>query len=329
MGEGLDILNFIRNNLGDEGIRPDDSGRYDDLIKVDFVGVQVSGQPIIVDISRNVDTSSLARLNLMKDVVKRNDKGPEPRFLMLGKTCSNRIREWADQLGIEVILIDRSADLPGIPKGDVTSSVKVTSVKSWDVICALLRMRTTSIRQLSLSSGVSYGWAHATIKHLLGQGMVGKKGDWVHFTDVDKLLNGVSWERPVRKFMREEIVLTYDNKEEAADAVQDVLSDRNVDFTFCLFVAGSRYTNYSFRNDAVQLYLDDKDMDLVRGLASGREEGIVLQIFRPDRKVYDRSGTVEGLRITSPCQTLLDLAGLGYGGKDMTDEMVKWIATIR
>ncbi|MBU3965799.1 MAG: hypothetical protein KKG76_00245 [Euryarchaeota archaeon] len=58
------------------------------------------------------------------------------------------------------------------------------------------------------------------------------------------------------------------------------------------------------------------------------KQGIKARIYVPDRDVFGDARDKEGIRIVSPSQTLLDLAGLGYSGRDITKAMVEKYATL-
>jgi len=46
-------------------------------------------------------------------------------------------------------------------------------------------------------------------------------------------------------------------------------------------------------------------------------------VYRPDRDVMRNSNTIEGVKVTSPGQTLLDIAGMGYSGITLAKNMVE------
>jgi len=53
--------------------------------------------------------------------------------------------------------------------------------------------------------------------------------------------------------------------------------------------------------------------------------GIAVRTYTPDRDVFEdrRVLSVEGLWLVSPAQALLDCAGLGYAGRDLTQKLVE------
>ncbi|OPY32619.1 MAG: hypothetical protein A4E32_01201 [Methanomassiliicoccales archaeon PtaU1.Bin124] len=306
--------------------------QFDKNVDVDFIGRDMRTNGIIfVEFSRNADFPKIAKLNLLKSLMLEDNERVPSRYVIITRAASNNIFQLAKKLGIEIILTERGEELRDQSKNVRMKPLKVTPEKTWKVICTLISNGPSSIRQLSLKSDVSYGWAHATITQLLDHDIVIKNGDYVHIIDQEKLLNAVAWERPVKKLkiLEMSIPFRYDQKAAALESVQDHLRSHGVEFAFGLFDAGSRYTNYAFRNDSIQIYLREDDLELIDDLSTAQEGTIVLQAYRPDREIFDSTRILEGIRVTSPCQTLMDLAGLGYGGKDMTMELVKKIASLR
>jgi len=54
------------------------------------------------------------------------------------------------------------------------------------------------------------------------------------------------------------------------------------------------------------------------------DERIVVRIYTPDHNVFKdlRLSSVENIWLVSPAQALLDCAGLGYAGRDLTLKLV-------
>ena len=206
---------------------------------------------------------------------------------------------------------------------------KITSDKSWRVISRLLKEKTTSIRQLALMEKVSYGWAHATIQSLINQGIVIKKENYVSISDINKLLNGVAWERPFENLRVGEINLDYDSATRAATDISFILKNQNMKFAFTSYTAGGLYTGYAVRYDTIYLYLEKNEIDLFKEtFKTEAKTGIKARIYAPDRDVFSDKMEIESIIVTSPAQTLLDLAGLGYSGLDITKAMVENYARI-
>jgi len=279
----------------------------------------------LVEISARATVDTIARLNLLKDILNAQ-KGKKYCPVIASKIVSTREEKLAREVNITLIQIPRTIT---VPKHAVSSKkIKITSEKSWLVISRLLKERTTSIRQLALKEKVSYGWAHETIQSLIRQGIVTKKDNYVRISDVNKLLNGIAWERPFENLRAAEVTIGYDNAFPAAQDISHSLRNQNIKVAFTSYTAGGLYTGYAVRHDAVYCYLEKNDINLFKELFSTEKTGIKALLYEPDRDVFSTVREVESVVVTSPAQTLLDLAGLGYSGMDIAKVMVDNYARI-
>jgi hypothetical protein len=76
----------------------------------------------------------------------------------------------------------------------------------------------------------------------------------------------------------------------------------------------------------VYLYLDKKKNTELAGMFDILTDGgIAVRMYAPDRDVFRdrREFSVPGISLVSPAQALLDCAGLGYGGRDLTLKLVE------
>jgi len=293
-------------------------------IPVDMVvDDEESSTKYVLEIKPKASVDSIARLNLYRDIMVRSVHD-HVKFVLVSKLISPKMKDLADDLGIEVLTVPRAIRLPSETIRPVQGAVKVTSEKSWKVVSGLLALRSSSIRNLSIVQGVSYGWTHATIQHLIAQGIARKSGNQVTIRDMDKLLNGVAWERPTQGLVKKEVWIPYGDVFEAAKELSIMLDSQGFNYAFASYFAGSLYTGQSVRFDSIQIYSDADKVDEICELIGTEPNGsnLKLQIMIPDRDLFGGSRSIDGTRVTSPSQTLLDLAGLGYKGKDLTKEMV-------
>jgi hypothetical protein len=208
------------------------------------------------------------------------------------------------------------------------SKSRITSEKSWKIVSRLLKEKSTSIRQLALKEGVSYGWAHKTVEMLISQNIAKKNDSYVQISDVKKLLNGIAWERPMKNLSIAEIPVSFSDSIPAARDITYMLSEQNVPFAFTGYTAGGLYTGYAVRQDAVYLYLDKKNLDLFTetfktSFYESNRNSIRAWIYAPDRDVFTDTRQKEDITVVSPAQALLDLAGFGYSAMDLTKAMVE------
>lgn len=103
--------------------------------------------------------------------------------------------------------------------------------------------------------------------------------------------------------------------------------DNGMKVAFTSFTAGAIYTNYSVRYDSVYLYLQREDFKKFSNtFATNESSGIKIHLYRPDRSLWDDTRMLQGIPVVSPAQALLDLAGLGYSGRDLALRMVENLA---
>ena len=139
-----------------------------------------------------------------------------------------------------------------------------------------------------------------------------RKENYVEIVNKDKLLNGVAWERPFNNLKKDEIYIEYNKTHEAARDISSMLPQKNIKFAFTCFTAGGLYTGSSIRTDSVYLYLSKEDIEFFKEIfETSKKDGIKALIYLPDRDVFSESRKIEKVKVVSPSQALLDLAGLG------------------
>ena len=233
----------------------------------------------------------------------------------------------ADDMGIHVIRLESDIQLPYSTSARPSRVSKVSHWKSWKVTTELIRSGPISIRQLSISTGVSYGWTHATIRHLVEMGIATRNDEGVSIMDMERLLDGIAWERPLSNLLVREFQITGNNHMEAARDIEDVMEDWKIEHAFTGFTSGGMYTGYGQRFDRIYMYLDTKAVDEVERSLTDDKGEIGLRLYAPDRNVWRDTRLIEGLMMVSPSQTLLDLIGLGYGARTLARVMWKHYET--
>ncbi|MDD5024593.1 MAG: hypothetical protein PHN79_05770 [Methanoregula sp.] len=321
---------FIRNQLG---LPPDaknvDLGSLYDAVAValpirpDHV-FQDSGRIFFIEVkSTPVTIDTLARMTLQKELWQKKPDRPAVQLVLAAKTINTREESLARDLDIRVIKLPWAISTP---KGQAykSTNMRISTWKSWKVITRLLKEKSTSIRQLALKEDVSYAWTHKVIEMLSEQNVVKKDGGYVTITDVKNLLNGVAWERPMRNLQVGEIFVDFSGSHSAAQEISRTLKEQHIKFAFTAYTSGGLYTSYAFRQDAIYLYLEKETIDQFKeNFGSTKENTIRAVIYSPDRDVFTDVRERESIIITSPAQTLLDLAGLGYSAMDLTNVMLE------
>lgn len=306
---GIDVLR--ENSSGDFSFKPD-------AVLEDFNTIY------LIEINPKATLDTIAWLNLLRDIWSENeDLKKNIRTVFAAKSFPEREKKILQQLDITMLKLPWSFKTSS-QRSLRSGTHRITSEKSWKIVSRLLKEKRTSIRQLSLLEDVSYGWAHKTVQALVGQNIIKQDYGSVSISNTDKLLNGVAWERPLENLKVDEISISFSGSMSAAKEITQAFAMQdNLAIGFTSYTAAALYTGYGVRHDTVYLYLKDEHIDYFRELFETSSEGsIKAMIYRPDREVFKGTREKEGVRIVSPSQTLLDLAGMGYSAMDITKDMV-------
>lgn len=303
----------VREQLLDLGFR----------FKPDMV-IEDTDRILIVEIGQTITFEVLAQLRTYRDILKNRYKNSNVEAVIAVKTIAPSLEDIARLFEIVVLQLPGGIDTSGLNRNAYRQKTRLTSEKTWKLISCLLKEHTSSIRQIAIKSGVSYGLAHLAMNMLVEKGIVARKTGYYEVVDVKKLLNGIAWERPLDQLKGFEIDTAYGDAHNAARQITAEFMDMGIDVAFTSYTAGSLYTGYAVRHDAVYLYLEkeytDKFIQMFEHIERG---GVRATVYVPDRDVFMESRNIESVSVVSPGQALLDLAGLGYSGMDMTNALVE------
>jgi len=324
-----ELISLLHTQLGFSDravIRPESTFRDSYPILFDLI-IEDGTKTYIVEQKRVVRLDSLSQLGFLKLLLKDSAFSTcDITFVIAGKRITPDAIDAAEKTGIHFIKLPANLNLEDGHDKPSTIPVKLTSSKSWQVISHLLKMKEASIRQLSIKSGVSYGWTHATAKALVSKGIASDAGGRLEIVDINKLINGIAWERPFERLFAHEVHIASNSAIELAKEICLVCDEQQIACAFTSFTAGEIYTGYSARHDSVYLYLEKKNISELEGMFDARTQGeIAVRIYTPDRDVFKdrRIFSVEGVWLASPAKVLLDCAGLGYAGRDLTQKLVE------
>lgn len=292
-----------------------------ELVRPDLI-IRDGKRIMIVEVKKKIDIGSISKHTLFQRLIKDDNV----EFIIASIIIPDRIRDLAEELDINVIQVP-----PGIvirekmemkrPRG------KITSRKSWKVLTRVLIEGITSIRNVSMKEKISYAWTHKTMTSMIDLGIMEKDGDLVKIADMGKALNMTAFERPFNEMKIGEMMIPEDMD---LKDLEKNLTNWKIEHSFTGYTAASAYTGYGIRHDSVYFYINNrKDLELLRDIFEDRKDGYRAIIYYPDRDVFSDSTVMNMITYVSPDQTLMDMAGLGYSGMDLTLQMVKEYANIR
>jgi hypothetical protein len=268
-----------------------------------------------IEIKHKADWNSVSRLLLYREIGEK-----EARLVLLSRVIPSSIRDQTSKIGIVFVEVPRSFNTR---KKESSTHGKVTSARAWKVIYGLLKSNSRSIRNISSTENVSYAWSYQILNYLILQGIAERNGNFILLKNWSALFNAVAWERPLKDLEVIRIKTDFRSTTDLARTLTE--SDLGKDLVFCGYLASSLHFGTGIRSDLIQSYLLEKDsLELIRSdYSSDSKNGVMLDLFSPDRNVVRDSTTISGIRITSKEQTILDLAGMGYQSRDLLDALVR------
>lgn len=279
----------------------------------------------IIEIKSRLTIDTIGRQLVLKKLLLNTDsRNRFAEFVIASKLISAETEKIAHSCDIRIITLPYRSTITENEKSDVRRIEKISSAKSWKIVIALLTEKECSIRHIAMKAEVSYGWAHATVKSLIAKGIVAEVNNYIKLQDIPKLLNGIAWERPFEKLYYNEVVLPENDALSAARTITRMCDKQDIDCGFTSFTAGGMYTKYGFRHDTVYVYICKDNLDpFLKSFDASDTQGIKIRVYKPDRDVFSDTRMIEDIRLVSPAQALLDLAGLGYSGRDLTLKLVE------
>ena len=243
-------------------------------------------------------------------------------FVIAANVITSEYQSLAEKMGIQLIQLPYNL-LVHQKNFTPSSKGKITADKSWRVVTRLLKEKATSIRQISVKEGISYGLSHKVIQELLDSHIASKDDYLIRISDISPLLNIIAWERNLKKLKIDEFWLPHENIHPAAQELSYVSEEQGINLVFNSFTAAGLYTGYAVKHDELHFYLEKEQLTSFKNQYEETSGSIRAVVYRPDRDVMRNSNTIEGVKVTSPGQTLLDIAGMGYSGITLAKNMVE------
>ncbi|MHB8119746.1 MAG: hypothetical protein ACYDHX_13640 [Methanothrix sp.] len=324
-----DLITLLRTQLGfSEHAVIRQESTLSDIYPLQFdLIIEDGSKTYVVELKRIVRLDELSQLGLLRLLMNASCTSTgNIEFIIAGKLITKEAAQAAEKIGIRFIKLPAGANMEEAHDKPGNMPVKLTSPKSWQVISYLLKVKAASIRQIAIGSGVSYGWTHAVVRALAAKGIVSDTGGHAEITGINKLLNGIAWERPFERLLAQEIRIAANSPVALAQEICLVCDEQQIPCAFTSFTAGEIYTGYSARHDSAYLYLEKKNIAELTGMFDVHSDGgIIARIYTPDRDVFKdrRIFSTQGVWLVSPAQSLLDCAGLGYAGRDLTQTLVE------
>ncbi len=278
----------------------------------------------IIEITHTATWETVSKLLLFQ---RLSDERVE--IALAAKVIPEVIHSAATEIGIKLIRLPYEFS---VSQERTTPRGKLTSEKAWKVITHLLRTGPCSIRSISQEEKVSYAWTHRTVKNLESRGIISQKGNAVELGDLETLFSAIAWERPLKALQTDEITTGVESTHELARTLTRAAESWDKQIALGVYTAAAYQFGYGIRSDLVYCYISTKETgEILRNEFHDARlnSGIKIIVLLSDRDVFADAEIADGVKITSRAQTLLDVAGLGYSGRDLLNNIVEQYGTHR
>lgn len=293
-----------------------------DNVMYEFDAIVENGKELIyVEIKNRLTNEGLSKFNLYKDVITKQSK-EKTKFAMVVRKVGAQAETLAKVLGIILIEAPRSFFGEDFQVSRATR-VRLSTTKSFNVIFKMIENGPSTIQELSEISATSYGWTQAVVRRLIDLRVAERKYGLYSLSNLDKLFDAVAYERPIGSLVSKEYWAGPENIMELARDFTLHGELGNIEVALMGPTALLAYDPYQVRSDEMYLYIDSSKVTAVKDEFSLDNNGTVkIVIFLPDRNVFANSQKVNGIRVTSKEQTLLDLISFGLLYRDSCRRMV-------
>lgn len=288
----------------------------------------------LIEIKPTINEDAIYRIFALSHLLdNKMTGGRQLQLVCVGKTLKYSTKDVAERLGVRMVLIPPKLYnylTPAMALSDENARFgrfkagppKLAAEKAWKIICYLLNDRPASILAVSKKTGISYGWTNNIIHKLEDFGII--NADYgLRIKDIDKLLNVVSWERPLESLLVETINTNFSTAAQCINEVALNLNRLGIDYAFTAHSSAVSYGSTIVREDTAYIYLPElSSREAIRSFSERNTKGCRLKVYAPDRNIMKFSTIFNGIRIVDVCQNILDLAGLGIDGRIAAKDLV-------
>ena len=250
------LMNAVAESLQITPSRPQFPDADEDDDYLEFVDrILFAGDTVYyVEAKERLSRDDVAKALLAKRMVEIG-RGGEQRaeFILMAKKVPARVKEIANAVGVIVVQLGMDFPLPSRKSSSGGRISKLSHPRSWQIVTRLLWSGPSSIRHLSKVEAVSYSWTHATVTRLMDMGVAERSSTGVRIVDLGRLMDGISWERPLNRLLVEEIPVSGADYMEVAQELEAILNKWNVGHAFTAFTAGGIYTGHGQRFDRLNI----------------------------------------------------------------------------
>lgn len=201
--------------------------------------------------------------------------------------------------------------------------MNLTSKKAYVVIKYLLGHTKTSQREIARETGVALGYVNEIVNYALDIGVMEKKAGHYGVGDPIRLLEKVSFDRPLKQLEITRFLLPSVSIDESESSLIKDFEHNNLEYAFTGFSGLRRYFEYHISYPLIQVYVANDESTSYVEQGEGAISVVFLKADRPE--IFGSSKNVDGSRICDDIQVVIDLFSSGVG----RDAAIKFLEVIR
>jgi hypothetical protein len=285
------------------------SNFYDGLGRIILWAKEFDGAYLVIPMQMLPSREALARTPAEVGLISYRILDKIASFEIVRQSAGHRLLEPLSRAEVE-------------PAPQVSGLVRTSLVspKALRVVRYLIQHKSTTQTQIANDTRVSAGMVNKVVSALTQRELVSYRGKNLIVFDVWKLLNEISWNRPLKSLKKGEIhVPDVKSTQELEARLVQLCKSADIRYALTLFSGASRYVGYGMKYDSVQAYVERESIlfeKLGRHVPEAREEKI-LEVYEIDTwDIIEEAETVDGVVVCSPAQLIMDLVSYGHVGRD-------------
>jgi len=200
-----------------------------------------------------------------------------------------------------------------------TVRTSLVSPKALRIVRYLISHRSTTQTEIAKGADVSVGMVNKVISALVDRELVSYRAKRLVVFDIWKLLNEVSWNRPIKSMKKGELRMDSTSVREIEQQIVRVCGETGMRYAMTLFSGAIRYIGYGMKYDSVQAYAEEPErlLDNLRAQSAVTGGDVLLEMFSPDSwDIFAEAQVIAGVAVCSPAQLVMDLVSYGHVGRD-------------
>ena len=170
--------------------------------------------------------------------------------------------------------------------------------------------------EVAKQANASRNLVNHVVTQLQASGLAAQRGRMkLELLDPPRLLEALSIQRPLSMLALASVRTEESNPERVERHIRNASARAGFKYALTTFSALSKYTEYYLNYPTVHVYCD-RPADLLRHLPAGMGD-VTAVVLKPDfRSILAQARRVKSLDVVEPVQAVIDIFGLGGGGRD-------------